>query len=245
MADNISVTPGTGASIAADDISSVLYQRVKLGLGADGTANDAVAGSGVNGVGVQRVTIATDQTWTKGLSNLGFSVAFSTLTRPANATPYTAGDSISDNATVGSVSPLSAIVSDTNDDPIFIADIRIDSTDTGLTSKRLRAYVFNSDPTASTGVVAGDNAAYSNKKAGYVGTFVGTLEPAFSDGVVGRLVPSFRDTNYTPAGGFVVTKPSSGGRTLWIQYVAEEGFTPSGNSTTITGTVRGWQARLA
>lgn len=40
MADNIAVTPGTGATIAADDISSVLYQRVKISQGADGTAVD-------------------------------------------------------------------------------------------------------------------------------------------------------------------------------------------------------------
>lgn len=60
MVDNVSITAGTGTSVAADDILGVFYQRVKLSLGADGTAVDAVAGSGVNGTGVQRVTIATD-----------------------------------------------------------------------------------------------------------------------------------------------------------------------------------------
>jgi hypothetical protein len=179
----------------------------------------------------------------KGLSNLAFVAAFTTLTRPANTTAYTASDSISDNATAGSVTALSATISDTNDDPIFISDILINSTDTGLAGKKLRANLFNADPTASTGVSGGDNAAYSQKKNGYIGTFVGTLESGFSDGTVGRLVPSFRDTNYTPAGGFVVCKPTSGARTLYIQYVAEEAFTPSANSTTIIGTARGWQAR--
>lgn len=179
----------------------------------------------------------------KGLSNLALAVAFTTLTRPANTTAYSAGDSISDNATAGSVTALSATVSDVNDDPIFIADILINSTDTGLAGKKLRANIFNADPTASTGVGGGDNAAYSQKRNGYVGTFVGTLESGFSDGTVGRLVPSFRDTSYTPAGGFVVTKPTSGARTLYIQFVAEEAFTPSANSTTIIATVRGWQGR--
>lgn len=60
MADNFAVTAGSGTTIATDDIGGVNYQRVKLSLGADGTANDAVAGSGTNGTGVQRVTIATD-----------------------------------------------------------------------------------------------------------------------------------------------------------------------------------------
>lgn len=41
MADDLSVTPGTGATIAADDISGKLHQRVKLTWGVDGAAVDA------------------------------------------------------------------------------------------------------------------------------------------------------------------------------------------------------------
>lgn len=33
MSDNITVTPGTGATIAADEVGAVLYQRVKIGVG--------------------------------------------------------------------------------------------------------------------------------------------------------------------------------------------------------------------
>lgn len=179
----------------------------------------------------------------KGLSNLAFSAAFSTLTRPANTTAYTAGDSISDNATAGSVTALSATISDVNDDPIFISDILVNSTDTGLAGKKIRAYLYNADPTASTGVGGGDNAAFSNKKNGYIGSFMGWMETGFSDGTVGRLVPCFNETNNTQAGGFVVAKPTSGARTLYIQYQAVEAFTPSANSTTIIGTARGWQGR--
>ena len=40
MADNIAVTPGTGATVAADDIGGVLFQRVKIGVGTDGSATD-------------------------------------------------------------------------------------------------------------------------------------------------------------------------------------------------------------
>jgi hypothetical protein len=40
MADNVGYTPGTGATIAADEIGGVLHQRVKLGVGADGQAVD-------------------------------------------------------------------------------------------------------------------------------------------------------------------------------------------------------------
>ncbi len=60
MADNLAVTPGTGATVAADDIGGILHQRVKLSLGADGTANDASAGAGAVGTGTQRTTLASD-----------------------------------------------------------------------------------------------------------------------------------------------------------------------------------------
>lgn len=40
MPDNVGYTPGSGATVAADDIGGVLYQRVKVGVGADGSATD-------------------------------------------------------------------------------------------------------------------------------------------------------------------------------------------------------------
>jgi hypothetical protein len=40
MADNVGITPGSGAIAAADDIGGVLYQRVKVSHGADGSATD-------------------------------------------------------------------------------------------------------------------------------------------------------------------------------------------------------------
>jgi hypothetical protein len=43
MADNVGYTPGSGATVAADEIGGVLHQRVKLGIGDDGTAVDVSA----------------------------------------------------------------------------------------------------------------------------------------------------------------------------------------------------------
>ena len=43
MADNVTITPGSGASVAADDIGGVLYQRVKLIEGADGVNDGDVS----------------------------------------------------------------------------------------------------------------------------------------------------------------------------------------------------------
>lgn len=56
MADNVNITPGSGAVIASDEVAGAQYQRVKLTWGADGTANDA---SATNPVPVQTVSANT------------------------------------------------------------------------------------------------------------------------------------------------------------------------------------------
>jgi hypothetical protein len=60
MADNVAITAGAGTAIAADDIGSVFYQRVKPQLGADGSATDMLGGAGAVAAGVQRTTLASD-----------------------------------------------------------------------------------------------------------------------------------------------------------------------------------------
>jgi hypothetical protein len=45
MADNVGYTPGSGATVAADDIGGVLYQRVKITHGADGIAHETSNGN--------------------------------------------------------------------------------------------------------------------------------------------------------------------------------------------------------
>lgn len=61
MADNVAITPGSGATIAADDVSAVLYQVIKIALGGDGSATFADGNSGNKSAGTLRVVIATDQ----------------------------------------------------------------------------------------------------------------------------------------------------------------------------------------
>lgn len=45
MSDNVAVTPGSGATIATDDIGGIQYQRVKVTFGADGSATDVSEGN--------------------------------------------------------------------------------------------------------------------------------------------------------------------------------------------------------
>lgn len=163
-----------------------------------------------------------------------FAVAGTAITRPANTTVYSQNDAISNSATAGSVTAKSFTVSDTNDDPIVLERMRIDSTDTGLGGNMLRAYLYQSDPTASSGIVGGDNATFSTKKGTFLGTMSGTLRD-FSDGDCGVLVPD--------EGSRIIAKPTSGGTTIFYELMTPTGFTPSANSTVITPTLEGFQAR--
>lgn len=47
MTDNVAITPGTGATIATDDVGGVQFQRVKLDIGGDGATSPVVAGNGL------------------------------------------------------------------------------------------------------------------------------------------------------------------------------------------------------
>ena len=89
MADNVAFTPGSGATGATDDIGGVHYPRVKLALGADGVAVDAVAGAGVVGTGVQRMTLASDDPVVKVTTGHYETVAASQTNQAMGATGAT------------------------------------------------------------------------------------------------------------------------------------------------------------
>ncbi|MER9355574.1 hypothetical protein NKI61_20090 [Mesorhizobium sp. M0514] len=162
-----------------------------------------------------------------------FIVAAGTaLTRAANQTPYTANDAVSNSATPGSVTANVITVADLNNEPLTIERFRLDSNDTGFAGKAVRVWLYNSDPTASSGVVGGDNLAFSNKKAGFIGTMSGTFR-TFSDGAAAVLVPD--------EGARIITTPGSGAQTIWWQLQALEAATSSASSTTFTPTVEGFQ----
>jgi len=152
-------------------------------------------------------------------------VAGATTTRPANATPYAALDSISNNATAGSVTATStnALAFSAND-LVSFSTVLLVSTDTGpgTAGAIIRLHLFNSDPTAASGVVGGDNAAWSNKQAGWLGSMSGIMR-LFSDGSRGVLVPD------EPLEGLA---PATGAQNFWYQLQTMTAFTPSANSTT-------------
>lgn len=91
MADNLGITPGSGATIAADDVGGNLHQRVKVSLGADGAAVDAEGGAGNVGAGVQRMTLAANDPAVSKLTDLDSYMAGDYETVAASQTDQTLG----------------------------------------------------------------------------------------------------------------------------------------------------------
>jgi hypothetical protein len=210
MANNISVTAGSGTTLKTTDNSSVHTPHHNI---------DVIA-SGANFIGAVKTRF--------------FAVAATTMNRPANTTAYSVNDAVSNNATAASVTPFSFAVSNTNDDPVSLERVRVLSSDAGLIGQTLRMFFYQSDPSAASGIVGGDNAAFSTKLGTFIGTMSGVMR-AFNDGAAGVLVPD--------EGSRIVTLPTSGAQTVFGLLQALTAWTPSANSTTITPTVEGFQGR--
>ena len=79
MADNVDVTPGSGATIATDDVSGVQYQRVKIDVGGDGAASPLVRGQQSTANSLP-VTLPSDQ------GELAVTGTFWQATQPVSGT---------------------------------------------------------------------------------------------------------------------------------------------------------------
>lgn len=77
MADNVDITPGSGATVATDDVGGRHYQRVKLADGAEGSENHA----SVRADGTQEVSVSD-------LSAALYAI-LEALTRPISQEPGT------------------------------------------------------------------------------------------------------------------------------------------------------------
>lgn len=120
MADNIAVTAGTGTTIAADDISGVFHQRVKISQGADGVGVD------VSSAAPLQVTLANT-----GSNATAVKVDGSAVTQPVSMATNTplgtvAHDGVDSGAPIKTggrarSSEISAVSSDDRTD--FITDL--------------------------------------------------------------------------------------------------------------------------
>ena len=165
-----------------------------------------------------------------------FSILGDLLTRPNNTTTYAGNDSISNDPTAANVTPLTVAIASANDEPVNITQIVLDTTDTGFANSTIRLHLFSSDPTASSGVGAGDNAAWTQKRGDWMGSLSGSLI-GFSDGAKGLLYPDGPPVLIAPV--------ETGGVRLWWQLqLLGVSPVPSAGQTTFRPTFKGYRGLL-
>lgn len=241
MADNMQVTPGSGATVAADEIGGALYQRVKLTWGVDGAAVDASATNPLPVTGpltdtqlratAVPVLLATAPVLVAGEAHIGevggkIARASTEFTRPADTTAYTAGDVVSNSTSATTLIDLANAVR-VNGGSGYIVRVAL-STDKKSITPRFRVHFFN----ASGPTVAADNAAYKElyadgaKRLGYVDMPAMITGTDTTNSDMSRTV---NDTVRLPvvAGGAT--------RSLYAVLEALDAFTPaSGEKITLT-----------
>lgn len=213
MADNIEITPGVGKTVAADDIGGVLFQRVKVTHGADGSATDVSSASNLpvadaaalakltdlyNAIVAGGATSANQATGNSSLASISSALPLIGFRRPVLATQTT---SEIFNATE-SLTPKFAF-----------ANIGASATDsnvvTAVGSRKIR--VLN------VAIIAGGTATTVtfNSKGGGAGTAVSAV---FANGANGGEVLGFSPFGwFETAVGEALTVTSGAGSTTGIQ----------------------------
>ena len=218
MADNVDFTSPVYTA-AADDISGVLFQRIKLAIGADGVNDGDVSSTNPLPVLVDDSTPIDIAVTGEIAGNVGGYIASpsANFTRPADTTAYASGDLIANSTTAGSVTPMSFTAARTSGGSLMIRRARLVRSGTGSISARLHLY------TASPTPANGDNGAFSTDQAAtYLGAFDFTTDSTFTDGVVGFGIPV--------VGSDVSVKLSSG-QTIYGLLEARAAFTPTSAGT--------------
>ncbi len=248
MADN-STLPATGDVIATEDIASVKYQKVKIYNATAGSVaplttfpvSGTVALSGTSAVSAASLPLpalaatstiqATQQTTLDGILagvtdttpvgvyGVNASVAATTLTRPANAIPYSVGDVITTSTVTGTVGEF-ATASRLASSMSYLVGLQCITSQSTCVAQ-LRVHFWSAAPTGAS--VPVDNAAFAllvaNKSTylGWVDLPVFTMEDAtstiavaFSDQLWKRLVTDSSSKVYWQ----LQTKTAASGQTF-------------------------------
>lgn len=192
MADDVDITPGSGATIATDQVGSRHFQCIKLDLGANG------------------VSVPVDT----ALPTVGYFVTVSTdVTRPADTTTYANGDCWSDSTSAPTsggftltgaarASGKSGIITDaiicTNNDPatqmqgeIWIFDTAVtnvnDNSPLVVSDSEIKTYIGKIEFTTED---AGNNISYHARNLNIGFTCIGSANLRFLIKVKNAYVPA-------------------------------------------------------
>jgi hypothetical protein len=145
MADNVAVTPGVGATLAADEIVGVLYPRAKMTWGTDGVANDTDVASGKPLPVQLRSPSGVDMIGIAGSPSLGVLTVQGA--GAGTAIPVNIGTSGTVSITSSQLSLLGQNTA-ANSTPVVLASNPLSATANGLTSSRVVVTAANTVPTS-------------------------------------------------------------------------------------------------
>lgn len=185
MTDNFDVTPGTGATMAADLVGGIYIPRAKLVHGADGVNDGDVSRANPLPIIVGPPT----------------SFATDSFSRPADTTAYAANDLVANNATAGSVVARTISVAPGANIGGYLERCLFKSNRiTTPTNLIFRIHLFNTLPAFA----GGDNAVFTSSVTGdgYLGSFTTQYPQLFSNCAIGAGAPTegYR-IHYTPVSG--------------------------------------------
>jgi hypothetical protein len=138
MADNIDISPGSGATVATDEVASGRhYQRMKLTDGAEGSENHA----SVRADGTQEVSLSD--------LNAALYAILEAITRPMSQDPgtgrqrvlldaITASLTLATVTTVGTVTTVSTVTNQSQMGGFPILDVLLKPTDRNLWNNSVR-----------------------------------------------------------------------------------------------------------
>lgn len=149
-------------------------------------------------------------------------------TRPADTTAYASGDLVANSTTAGSVTAFSwaaAVTMTTVANATFlIRRAKLKKSTTGITNAAFRLHLYGTDPAAASGILNGDNGAWSVNDAAYLGYFDFGSMIAHRDCALAIASPS---------SGAEISHALASGQTIYGLLEARGAYTP-GNAEVFT-----------
>lgn len=177
---------------------------------------------GAVGAEAQPVTVATPL---PSYSPSGLLTVTASLTRPADTTPYAAGDLIANSTTAGAVVPLELIgAARAAGEAIRVERVRLRKSGPGLTNAAFRVHLFRKTPVVSVGdngVFNASNVLALSDIEGHVGAVDVSMDVAAAIGARGVGVPATGTGMTCEAAGAVGHETS-----LWALIEARGGYVP-------------------
>lgn len=174
-----------------------------------------------------REAVLIDATTGLPYSGAGTTVVVgATFSRPADTTPYIAGDLVANSTTAGSVVAMAITVGRVAGGTGMVRRARIKKSGTGVPNASFRLHLYKTDPALSTGITNGDNGVWLTKESTYLGAMDVTVDRVFSDAAKGIGVPV--------AGTEINFDCAAGSQTIYALMEARGAYTPvSGETFTV------------